>query len=282
MIKELLWRSSDKFKDQIVRKLINNFQDEDIKEDIQDVNIKEYIKEYINDDINYNQFSNDYVNDKVMWSLLYYSGYLTYNNGHLCIPNKEVLTEWMGWIQTEGTDINSTPNSLLNMLLEGNLEKFEKEFPELIMNVLSYDVRINQVESNYHLLTVGLFIHAHFCGYKVDSNKESGLGRFDCRIEPREGKNCLKTTAIMEFKISNKSNLLENAIKGFNQIMDKKYYSDLNPRSTKLIESGIAFCGKQVCVVGRVLEKNDDGKWIVIYCSKALSDHMNVNEQIEI
>src|SRR6266498_831935 len=121
MIKELLWRSSDKFKDQIVRKLINNFQDadikEDTKEDIRDANIKKDITTYIKDDVNYSQLSNDYVKDKVMWTLLYYSGYLTYNDGHLCIPNKEVLTEWVGWIQTE--DINSTPNSLLNMLLEG-------------------------------------------------------------------------------------------------------------------------------------------------------------------
>jgi hypothetical protein len=164
------------------------------------------------------------------------------------------------------------------MLLEGNLEKFEREFPELIMNVLSYnDVQINQVESNYHLLTVGLFIHAHFCGYKVDSNKESGLGRFDCRIEPRESKICLKTTAIMEYKISNKSNILEKAIEGFKQIMDKKYYADLNPRSTKLVECGIAFCGKQVCVVGRVLQRIGN-EWKEIYCSKALSDHLNVNK----
>lgn len=49
MIKELLWRSFDKFKDQIVWRFRL------ISKDIQDANIKEYVKEYIKDDINYNQ-----------------------------------------------------------------------------------------------------------------------------------------------------------------------------------------------------------------------------------
>jgi len=88
VIKDLLWRSSDGFKGQVV-KLIKNIQD-----GVVDANIKEDIKE----DVDYNLLSNNFVDDDVMWTLLYYSGYLTYDGNHLFIPNKEVFTEWVGWI----------------------------------------------------------------------------------------------------------------------------------------------------------------------------------------
>jgi hypothetical protein len=270
-------------------KLIKNIQNGVVGSDI---------KEDINEDINYDLLSNNFVDDDVMWTLLYYSGYLTYDGNHLFIPNKEVFTEWMGWIRIKGI---KNPNLLLNMLLEGNLATFEKEFPNLIMSVLSYhDVRDNLVESNYHLFTVGLFAQAQFCGYKVESNKECGLGLFDLKLVPNEGANYL-TSVIIEFKaIKSKyhdddeyceeiesdfneeennveSYLQKKAIEGFKQILEKKYEFDPNSRSTKLVECGIAFCGKQVCVVGRVLQRIGN-EWKEIYCSKALSDHLNVNK----
>jgi len=126
VIKDLLWRSSDGFKGQVV-KLIKNIQD-----GVVDANIKEDIKE----DVDYNLLSNNFVDDDVMWTLLYYSGYLTYDGNHLFIPNKEVFTEWVGWIRIKG--INNKPDLLLKMLLQGDLVTFEKEFPNLIMSILSY------------------------------------------------------------------------------------------------------------------------------------------------
>src|SRR5437763_13016177 len=104
VIKDLLWRSSDGFKGQVV-KLIKNIQD-----GVVDANIKEDIKE----DVDYNLLSNNFVDDDVMWTLLYYSGYLTYDGNHLFIPNKEVFTEWVGWIRIKG--INNKPDLLLKML----------------------------------------------------------------------------------------------------------------------------------------------------------------------
>jgi len=124
----------------------------------------------------------------------------------------------------------------------------------------------------------------------VESNKECGLGLFDLKIIPNEGANYL-TSVIMEFKaIKNKyhdddkyckeiesdfnednkveSDLQKKAIEGFEQISKKKYEFDPNSRSTKLVKCGIAFQKKQVCVLGKVLQKK--GEWIEIYCSNAL------------
>ena len=50
---------------------------------------------------------------------------------------------------------------------------------------------------------IGLFSQAQFRGYKLTSNKESGLGRFDIKIEPTE-KAINKTSVILEIKIVKK------------------------------------------------------------------------------
>jgi hypothetical protein len=81
VIKDLLWRSSDDFKDQVAKLIQNGVIDVDIRRDI-------------TEDIDYNLLSDD---DDVMWTLLYYSGCLTSQNDHLRIPNKEVFIEWQGW-----------------------------------------------------------------------------------------------------------------------------------------------------------------------------------------
>ena len=273
MIKDLLWQSSDDFKDQVTKLIQNDVIDIDIREDIRE-------------DIDYNLLSQNSIDDDIMWALLYYSGYLTsQNDDHLRIPNKEVFIEWQGWIRKKSIN-QIKPDSMLKTLLQGNLTKFGKELPKLIMKVLSYhDVQDNLVESNYHLFIVGLFSQAQFCGYKMMSNKEGGLGRFDLKIEPTEHADYL-TSVIMEFKIIKNKNsdddeydpiddyeetgpnedeveckLRKKAKEGLEQISKNKYDSDINSRSTKLVECGIAFQGKQTCVLSRVLRKERD-QWV--------------------
>src|ERR1043165_8102551 len=72
-----------------------------------------------------------------------------------------------------------------------------------------------------------------------------------------------ETSIIMEFKVlkkekkKNKGNVYEllqtNSKEGLAQILEKKYRSGIPARSTKLVECGIAFQGKQACVLSRVL-----------------------------
>jgi hypothetical protein len=47
-------------------------------------------------DIDYKVLSQKSNVDLVLWTLLYYAGYLTKNKIGLCIPNLEVSTEWQG------------------------------------------------------------------------------------------------------------------------------------------------------------------------------------------
>src|SRR5437773_12361013 len=77
----------------------------------------------------------------VLWTLLYYGGYLTMDKDeYLYIPNTEVLTEWKGWLNNR---ISFNPDTMLEMLLQCNLTKFEEELPTMIMESLSYFVVTN-------------------------------------------------------------------------------------------------------------------------------------------
>ena len=81
--------------------------------------------------------------------------------------------------------------------------------------------------------------------YYVNSNRESGLGRYDVIIEPKNKNN---RGYILEFKVVKDEKDLENtAKKAIEQIIDKKYDTQLKERGIKDITLiGIAFFGKLV------------------------------------
>ena len=249
------------------------------------------------EDVDYSSLSQH--GDNALWTLLYYAGYLTMDNpltftrhSVLFIPNNEVFTEWQGWLQHSKT---YESDSILEMLLQGNLIEFEKELPKMILDILSYhDVPDNLTESNYHLFMVGLFSQAQFRGYKLMSNKESGLGHFDLKIEPTENA-IYQTSVIMEFKLLKHKNddedeyiiddetddvetghektdnekfidedetehgLQKKSEEALAQIIEKKYRTGI--RTAKLVECGIAFQGKCAYVLSRVLHKERD-QWV--------------------
>ena len=91
--------------------------------------------------------------------------------------------------------------------------------------------------------------------YEVRSNRESGLGRYDIMIIP---KNKSKPAVIIEFKKVWKKtdNGLEIAAqKALDQIIEKKYAQELYDQGIQsIIAYGIAFEGKNVCVTSCTLE----------------------------
>jgi hypothetical protein len=217
-------------------------------------------------DINYNTLS-PHASD-VLWTLLYYGGYLTMNEDEkLCIPNTEVFTEWKGWLNDR---ISSNPDIMLEMLLQCNLTKFEEELPTMIMESLSYfDTTDNSTESNYHWLMVGIFSPVRYHNYELLLNREAGEGRFDVRIVPITENVIYPISIIMEFKVcgiskkkygeSTEHMLRKKSEEALAQIIEKKYRTGI--RNTKLVECGIAFLGKRAYVSSRVLRKERD-QWV--------------------
>jgi F0F1-type ATP synthase beta subunit len=84
-------------------------------------------------------------------------------------------------------------------------------------------------------------------GYEVKSNRESGYGRYDIMIIPREQS---KLGFIIEFKKTRPKETLETAVKSaLAQIEEKKYETELIERGIKNIKKlAIVFKGKEVTV----------------------------------
>lgn len=92
------------------------------------------------------------------------------------------------------------------------------------------------------------------------SNREAGTGRFDLKIEPTEKVN-FKTVVYMEFKVlkcdknekQNKKKLQDKANEALEQIKNKCYFSDLLKFAKQCVIYGVACQGKDVYIVGEVL-----------------------------
>ncbi|MCE3237677.1 MAG: Protein of unknown function (DUF1703)/Predicted AAA-ATPase [Gammaproteobacteria bacterium] len=202
-------------------------------------------------------------NELAAWSLLLMAGYLKVLSQHrteqglwcrLEIPNKEVKSLYRQIIEqwlSSGHGI-VWYNQFLTHLLTGNIELFEKELKELLeQTVSSHDTGRNP-EAFYHGLMVGLTASLyHNEQYEIQSNKESGYGRYDYLIFSRD-KN--KPTLLLEFKkvdfVKEPEQLdihLEQAAQeALNQIDQKHYMAEAKQRgSTDILKIGLAFCGKR-------------------------------------
>ena len=192
-----------------------------------------------------------------IWGLMLQTGYLkvveTVNISEgiykVKIPNYEIKELFKGivrdWFRNKviGNDLTS----ILKDLIELNLKEYEKKFKVLVNEMFSYmDVGKNTAENFYHAFVLGMLVGLKDT-YYVNSNRESGFGRYDIMLEPKvKNGNCF----IMEFKVMENmeektiEDTLENAKK---QIEDRGYESNLRERGfTNIIKMVYAFNGKDV------------------------------------
>ena len=107
-----------------------------------------------------------------------------------------------------------------------------------------------QPERFYHGFVLGLIVELKD-RYDITSNRESGFGRYDIMLEP---KNKEDDAIIMEFKVFNprKESSLEDTVKAaLDQIEEKDYAAGLIARGFKeenIRKYGFAFEGKKVLI----------------------------------
>ncbi|MEM7403629.1 MAG: PD-(D/E)XK nuclease domain-containing protein, partial [Myxococcota bacterium] len=195
-----------------------------------------------------------------LWGLLLASGYVTAATHQkkpgslehvvqLRIPNQEVMCVYNDLLRrwlTSGTGSSGT--ALLDALVAGQIEEFASYFKQFALESIGYfDNSNTQPERFYHGFVLGM-MHYLQERYIVDSQRESGLGRYDLALEPRD-----KTLPgfVMEFKtcIDDTASLNDTAQKALQQIQNKQYHVDLAKRGVKqIIALGLAFAGKQVAI----------------------------------
>ena len=205
-----------------------------------------------------------------VWSLMLATGYLkvlsvqpledaAYNEYplySLAITNLETrrLFEKMisGWFEKGGG-----LTRFAKVLLQGDLRGVNRYLNEMILNSMSsFDggmkpSEYKMPENFYHGLVLGLLVESSG-EYEIKSNRESGYGRYDAVMEPKDP---AKPAVIMEFKVldaeDGESTLEDTAANALKQTEEKKYDTDLLSRGIpkeNILKYGFAFQGKS-CLI---------------------------------
>jgi hypothetical protein len=238
----------------LMKRLIAKGTD-DLKADIEELLQGGIIEKTIEEGIIFPELDH---NTDVVWSLLLFSGYLTIDTtpsyGTPCrlrIPNIEVMELYksmiIDWFKASIQE--SKYRLLLKSLITGDIETFSEIFREFLLSSVSvFDVSAEESEKIYHAFILGMLIGLKD-KYEVKSNRESGLGRYDVILIPKDPGDL---GIIMEFKKISpfKKMDLETAVNtALQQIEDKKYAQELLDRGVhKIIYLGFAFEGKQVLI----------------------------------
>ena len=196
-------------------------------------------------------------NEDNIWGLMLGTGYLkvveTVNIAEgiykVKLPNYEIKLLFSqiidDWFRNKviGNDLKSILKDLITL----NLKEYEKKFNILVREMFSYmDVGENTAENFYHAFVLGMLVGLKD-SYYVNSNRESGIGRYDIMLEPKDKNG---NSFIMEFKVMEDmeektiEETIENAKK---QIEEKGYEQNLKERGFKNITKMVyAFKGKEV------------------------------------
>ena len=192
------------------------------------------------------------LSEEEIWELMLFSGYLTIQekidnkNYILRLPNKEVEELFKDSFLEKYFGRGNKLIDLMEALTENRIEDYEETLQDILLKSVSYNDTKKGNEAFYHGFILGMSLYLEG-EYIVKSNIESGLGRYDVSIEP---KNKNKRGYILEFKATDNVDKLEEISKeALKQIEEAKYSSSLKQTDTKeILHLGIAFCGKQIKV----------------------------------
>lgn len=200
--------------------------------------------------------------DVSTYSLLLASGYMTgtllvsdedkgeiYN---IRITNHETRRMFKSLIKKWFSGRHNQYNRFVTALLAGSLEEMNYYMANVSSNVFSFfDTGINAAENFYHAFTLGLMVELRD-RYIITSNRESGFGRYDIMLEPRN-KNS-DDAIIIEFKVfkeMHEDTLKDTAAAALKQIEEKQYAAVLMEKgisAEKIRKYGFAFKGKEVLI----------------------------------
>lgn len=209
----------------------------------------------IDQNVIYKSLSEDPVN---IYSLLLIAGYLKTpkkelqaDGTYLCevsIPNREIAavykSEILSHLLQVGAISRGAANEIAESIYANDIKKLQRAIADYMDKSISFYDSGN--ESFYHGLVLGL-IALMDNQYRIKSNRESGDGRYDISMFPRDGKN---PGIIMELKSEkglNEKELDSLAAKALGQIQQKRYDVEMRAEGIEnILKIGIAFSGKHV------------------------------------
>ena len=161
----------------------------------------------------------------------------------------DVVRGWFGRTQ-------KSYNGFVKALLAGNKKEMNAYMNDMAVKTFSYfDTGKNpsrqEPERFYHGFVLGLIVDLQD-RYVVTSNRESGFGRYDVMLEPKDVKN--DTAFILEFKVydSDEEETLSDTVAAAHaQIEEKQYEAALIAKgipAEHIRKYGFAFEGKKVLI----------------------------------
>ena len=225
------------------------------------------VRTSIDEQIVYNQLDND---ETAIWSLLLASGYLkvlSYDweefleygeevEYELTLTNYEVERMFYNMVRGWFQDSRADYNDFVKALLLGDKKAMNAYMNRVALNTFSYfntgkRPSGEEPERFYHGFVLGLIVDLQK-RYVITSNRESGFGRYDVMLEPKNPQ--MDDAIILEFKIhdpDDEETLKDTVQEALEQIERKQYAAQLVSRGIPrehIRSYGFAFQGKHVLI----------------------------------
>jgi hypothetical protein len=237
----------------------------ELKKELEQLIRGETIEKAIDENIILKQIA---AREDLLWSFLLMGGYLKQSPKRrdevsgkmyytLLIPNMEVRMTYVQIIDHYFTAKigNDKLEIMLKALIDGDIKLFEKMLRKVVLAIFSYHDISGEPEKVYHALAAGLLIWISNT-HEIKSNRESGYGRYDIMIiprDPRAGRTDKGQPGyVIEFKTvdTEDNETVDTAVEAaLAQIEEKKYETELIERGIENIKKlAVVFSGKDVYV----------------------------------